>query len=755
MPQPTASAPPDASPPAAPQAYRWEVAGKPLAIEVRLDVVERLDQEVLRTFRAITSRGSEIGGLLLGRLRQGTRPVVVIEDYEVVPCDYRRGPLYLLAEEDLHRFEEALARRKQASAQDLRVVGYFRSNTRKELQLDDEDVAILKRYFPDSFQVCLLVKPFASKANLAGFFLWDAGEPQRKSDLTFAFNRAELSKTLAAQPAATSPDSVLPGPTPAVPTGADADGRAPVAPDAAVPEPPAPSRPTIEVRIALAEPGSAPVKRAAPPTSAAERPGPAGPEPGTAKVSERGTASVADESVAPSLPVPADGRPPVDGKANAEGIRAQAAEPISRPPHLLVPAEPLPAAPIERENVGGEAAAAFSAYAAETRSRAEAAARPQRSRVVLGLVGVLALGIAGVAVWNFSRDGAPPSVPETSPLNLRVERSGGQLLLSWNRSLPLLQTAQRAILSISDGDHREDVEIDLGQLRSGSIVYSPITSDVSFRLEVTDLKNGKSVSESVRVLGGRPSPTGPLAESAPAATESQGSNDSARGQRQPAKPMAPIPSPGQRESLAARLSPVEPISAASPAIAELPTRTLPVAGALLPPPPAETSAGAAPASPSTAQPQARPIEPAASQVAATQPVAPQATSAPAAAAPTPQPAKPSTQPEAAAARALPGDQQPEGAQRVGGQVQEARLLRRREPVYPPLARQARIQGVVRLQAVIGPDGRVEKVEAVSGPPLLRQAAVDAVKEWVYEPSRLNGRPVPVTTMIEINFTLGR
>jgi protein TonB len=63
--------------------------------------------------------------------------------------------------------------------------------------------------------------------------------------------------------------------------------------------------------------------------------------------------------------------------------------------------------------------------------------------------------------------------------------------------------------------------------------------------------------------------------------------------------------------------------------------------------------------------------------------------------------------------------------------------------------------VVKLEAVIGPDGRVEKVQAISGPPLLRQAAIDAVRQWVYEPSRLNGQPVRTTTQIEINFTLGR
>jgi len=98
---------------------------------------------------------------------------------------------------------------------------------------------------------------------------------------------------------------------------------------------------------------------------------------------------------------------------------------------------------------------------------------------------------------------------------LRAERNAGQLLLSWNREAALVKTASKAVLSISDGDHREDVQLDLGQLRNGSIVYSPITNDVSFRLEVTDAKLGKSLNESVRALAGRPSPTPSASQTGP------------------------------------------------------------------------------------------------------------------------------------------------------------------------------------------------------------------------------------------------
>ncbi|HSH16804.1 MAG TPA: energy transducer TonB, partial [Verrucomicrobiae bacterium] len=91
--------------------------------------------------------------------------------------------------------------------------------------------------------------------------------------------------------------------------------------------------------------------------------------------------------------------------------------------------------------------------------------------------------------------------------------------------------------------------------------------------------------------------------------------------------------------------------------------------------------------------------------------------------------------------------------RVGGNVQQARLINRPNPVYPPLARQARIQGTVRLQAIIAKDGSISQLEVVSGHPLLVQSALDAVRQWRYQPTLLNGEPVEVVTTIDVVFTL--
>jgi protein TonB len=91
--------------------------------------------------------------------------------------------------------------------------------------------------------------------------------------------------------------------------------------------------------------------------------------------------------------------------------------------------------------------------------------------------------------------------------------------------------------------------------------------------------------------------------------------------------------------------------------------------------------------------------------------------------------------------------------RVGGNVIAANLIRKVTPVYPPLAKQARVQGTVKFSAIIGKDGTIQNLQLVSGHPLLVPSATEAVKQWVYKPTLLNGEPVEVITQIDVNFTL--
>jgi len=91
--------------------------------------------------------------------------------------------------------------------------------------------------------------------------------------------------------------------------------------------------------------------------------------------------------------------------------------------------------------------------------------------------------------------------------------------------------------------------------------------------------------------------------------------------------------------------------------------------------------------------------------------------------------------------------------RVSAGVTAGLLVRKVNPAYPPLARQARIQGTVILQAQISKTGEIENLQLVSGHPMLAPAAIEAVKQWKYRPYLLNGEPVEVETQVQLNFTL--
>jgi protein TonB len=91
--------------------------------------------------------------------------------------------------------------------------------------------------------------------------------------------------------------------------------------------------------------------------------------------------------------------------------------------------------------------------------------------------------------------------------------------------------------------------------------------------------------------------------------------------------------------------------------------------------------------------------------------------------------------------------------RVGGNIKPPTKTRDVRPVYPPIAQSARVQGVVIIEATIGADGRVKDAKVLRSIPLLDQAAVDAVKQWVFTPTLLNGVPVPVIMTVTVNFTL--
>jgi protein TonB len=93
--------------------------------------------------------------------------------------------------------------------------------------------------------------------------------------------------------------------------------------------------------------------------------------------------------------------------------------------------------------------------------------------------------------------------------------------------------------------------------------------------------------------------------------------------------------------------------------------------------------------------------------------------------------------------------------RVGGNVQQANLIQKVQPRYPLQAKQDHVQGKVQFTVLIGKDGRVQNVDLLTGEPVLADAAKEAVAQWVYKPTLLNGQPVEVLTQVDVNFTLSQ
>lgn len=815
--------------------YRWEVAEKAISIYFNLDLMDRLEREVLASFKAVTKRGSEIGGVMVGRVVPGAEKTISIEQFEPVECDYSRGPLYMLSDEDKVRLKQAVERVKSLG-NGLTVAGYFRSNTRRELVLDEEDIDIAKELFSDPNHVFLLVRPFAMKPSLGGFFFWENGDIRAEgSYLEFPFKRAELLKSFA-QFIGTGPG--VPGAAPAAPAAKREERPQAAAPEpvppkrdekpSVVPPPPplrreepkapavatppqreeAPAPPLSAAKREDAKPVVPPQREEAPPVSLKREEKPAVPpvtarreEPAPPKKEERPAPPGAvkreeppkrDERPAPPLAFKREERPvitpvpPKQDRPSGPVLVPKREEPPAAKKEDKPAVTPIPVKPaitLKREEKAAAAPAIPKreepAPAKEEKPAVQSAAKKEEAVVVAPppapvkkeepapapakiepapapirvaepdflepeqpslfarlkwvIILLAVLIVAGGAYMVFRPKPAGNEAKEAdSSLALKVERNAGQILLSWNRTAPIIATATRAVLSITDGDHKEDVDLDVAQLRTGQIVYSPITNDVSFRLEVTDLKNGKSKAESVRVLAGRPSPSvaNPQQPAPAQAKPAPGVQDVKPAPAAPTTPAQPAPSPAQSDPPKVTAGPA--VTAAVPKPDSLAARLR--APEDLPAPPAlETSANPltarAPVGGSTTTPAAPAPPPVQTQQQAPAP------------APVTQAAKP-VQPPAA---------QPAPPARQGGQAQEARVLRRPQPSYPPLARQTRVSGIVRVQAIIGKDGKVKRANAVSGPPLLRLAAVEAVLRWQYSPATLNGEAVETETTVDINF----
>ena len=176
-----------------PAFFDWQIPEKPVSIQLSLDLISRMNAPIVDALKSLPRRGLEIGGLLLGRLERGSPFQIIIEDFEAVESEHLHGPSYALSPKDIERLESRLIYWRSDPENGKSVVGYYRSNTRPTLCMDDDDARVAREFFADPAQVFLLVKPAAMGEGTAAFFIWENGHIQRESSYReFPVDSAQL-----------------------------------------------------------------------------------------------------------------------------------------------------------------------------------------------------------------------------------------------------------------------------------------------------------------------------------------------------------------------------------------------------------------------------------------------------------------------------------------------------------------------------------------------------------------------------------
>jgi TonB family protein len=351
---------------------------------------------------------------------------------------------------------------------------------------------------------------------------------------------------------------------------------------------------------------------------------------------------------------------------------------------------------------------------------------PKYSRSLRWLAPSLALVVLLLGAWLFQlrraqtlrSSSTSTEATSGSLLGLKVERSQTDWQVTWNRNATAIIKATGGSLLITDGPIHKELDLDSNGLRTGSIVYTPVTDDVVLQLEIW---NSQSIpnSEFVHILGGQLSA---LVQRNTRLTPSHSSNSIS-----PLRPAEKKEAQVKADGNIASAQEVRPVAQA--AIAE--SRVTDQASTGNRTQPIETAAESS----TTSSIQAAPVDLAALTTAL--------------------PVKPELEPQIRP-QVSEGTQGASGVSTTverGGKIEAAELISRTAPVYPAIARRSSISGSVEVHFQIGADGKVHNATAVSGSAFLARAAIDAVQAWRYKPAHLNGVPINSSGTAIIEFTL--
>ena len=186
----------------------WEVSGKPMAIYLSRAASGAILLEGKRGL--MPRRRAEVGGILLGRVTVEGTITIRIEACLQIPCEHLFGPSYALSESEKQALRHAVIRHGVGAETDIRVVGFYRTHTRRGLALDSDDLQ-LADLFPEGADLVLLIKPRLMRRSKAAFFFWDDArtEPQSSAAIEFTIPRHRSRDIAAAQEVATLPEPVV------------------------------------------------------------------------------------------------------------------------------------------------------------------------------------------------------------------------------------------------------------------------------------------------------------------------------------------------------------------------------------------------------------------------------------------------------------------------------------------------------------------------------------------------------------------
>lgn len=456
-----------------------EAAG--VGIHMHLDAVDGIARDVIEGFKAIPRRGVEVGGLLLGKVIGSEHPDIWIERYQRLECQHRFGPPFVLDKQDHAALEEAAQR--IAASTELSVVGLYRSHTRPGFQLEESDLELVDRYFSDSSDLVLLIRPENTADIEARFFARDESGEMRPMGNPFPFRGRVLG----------SADLML--------DGDDEEEE--------------PAEATRQTRNAPAVSGMA------------------GPQHDGQLESAPATGELAGDHASDNA-----------GEDRHDQVHSEHLPPVTANPpapprekvRRLVPDFVPAAEPVEPGGV-------FSFQPRFAPTTPQFAIDPERSafREALAkwwpLAGAILL-VCGAMWFLFGANRRNVAenvgdVAEYRPVGMYVDPGLQRWRISWNPSATAFRNARSVALFVHDGDAEDRVDLTKQDVSAGAYSWQPKGNDVTFRLEAIDA-GGRISAESFRVI--RPA-TGATAPNAPSpAAKSAAGATSAAPEAVPASP---------------------------------------------------------------------------------------------------------------------------------------------------------------------------------------------------------------------------